>query len=46
MRKSFAFVIVLAAACGKDPGTTMGGPDADNMGSNTGSDVASPSGSS
>ena len=30
MRKSFAFVIVLAAACGKDPGTTMNGPDAPN----------------
>ena len=35
MRKSLAYVIVLAAACGKDPGTTMGGADAPN-GSNTG----------
>lgn len=34
MRNSIAFVLVLAAAaCGKDPGTTMGGPDA--SGSNT-----------
>ena len=37
MRKSLAFVIVLAAACGKDPTTgMMGGPDG-STGSNTGS---------
>lgn len=38
MRNSLAFVIVLAAACGKDPGTT-GGPDG-NTGSNTDASAA------
>ena len=30
MRNSLAYVIVLAAACGKSPGTNMGGPDGSN----------------